>query len=82
MVTGIAYPITAHWCWGPSGWLGDHGFRDYAGAGVVHLSGGVIALIGIDQATFTQCGNFRIFISLRFHVKSILRILEVQNLPL
>ena len=48
MVTGIFYPVTAHWCWGPTGWLGDHGFRDYAGAGVVHLSGGVIALVGID----------------------------------
>ena len=28
-----------------------------------------------------QCGNFIIFLSLRFHVKSILRILELQNLP-
>ena len=31
--------------------------------------------------TFSQCGNFRIFLSLRFYVKSILRTLEVQNLP-
>ena len=30
----------------------------------------------------TQCGNFIIFLSLRFYVKSILKILEVQNLPL
>ena len=29
-----------------------------------------------------QCGNFKIFLLLRFYVKSILRILEVQNLPL
>ena len=28
-----------------------------------------------------QCGNFMIFLSLRFYVKSILGILEVQNLP-
>ena len=28
-----------------------------------------------------QCGNFKIFISLRFYVKSILWILEVQKLP-
>ena len=27
----------------------------------------------------TQCGNFRIFLSLRFYVKSILGILEVKN---
>ena len=29
---------------------------------------------------FAQCGNFMIFLSLRFYVKSILGILEVQNL--
>ena len=29
-----------------------------------------------------QCGNFMIFLSLRIYVKSILRIPEVQNLPL
>ena len=29
----------------------------------------------------TQCGNFKIFLPLKFYVKSILGILEVQNLP-
>ena len=29
----------------------------------------------------TQCGNFIILLSVRFYVKSILKILEVQNLP-
>ena len=29
----------------------------------------------------TQCGNFMILLSLRFYVKSNLRIIEVQNLP-
>ena len=28
-----------------------------------------------------QCGNFMIFLSLRFYVKSTLRIVEVQNQP-
>ena len=59
MVTGIFYPVTAHWCWGPTGWLGDHGFRDYAGAGVVHLSGGVIALVGTDYIHLFFLSNFR-----------------------
>ena len=31
--------------------------------------------------SISQCGNFRIFLLLRFYVKSILGILEVQNLP-
>ena len=35
----------------------------------------------VTSADVTQCGNFRIFVSLRFYVKSILDILEVQNQP-
>ena len=46
MVTSVAYPIGAHWCWATEGWLHKNGFRDFAGAGVVHLSGGIIALVG------------------------------------
>ena len=46
VVTGVTYPIAAHWCWGPGGWLGDLGFSDFAGSAVVHLSGGVCALVG------------------------------------
>ena len=34
-----------------------------------------------DQVRITQCGNFMIFLSLSFYVKSILGILKVQNLP-
>ena len=29
----------------------------------------------------TQCGTFKIFVLLRFYMKSILEILEVQNVP-
>ena len=34
-----------------------------------------------QEAVSAQCGNFKIFVSLRFYVKSILWILEVQKLP-
>ena len=34
------------------------------------------------QDPYTQCGNFMIFLSLRFYVKSILEFLAVQNLLL
>ena len=34
-----------------------------------------------EYVSYTQCGNFIIFLSFRFYVKSILGILEVQNLP-
>lgn len=45
LITGVVYPIQTHWCWGPSGWLTDNGFYDFAGSGVVHLAGGVCALV-------------------------------------
>ena len=35
----------------------------------------------IGKWRFSQCWNLMIFLLLRFYVKSILRILEVQNLP-
>ncbi len=49
----IIYPIFGNWVWG-GGWLATlgqnfnlgHGHVDFAGSSVVHLTGGVIALIG------------------------------------
>ena len=34
------------------------------------------------ESSTTQCDKFKLFISLRLYVKSILRIVEVQNVPL
>ena len=45
-MTGIFYPISAHWCWSSNGWLATFGYNDFAGSGVVHLAGGVSALVG------------------------------------
>ena len=44
VVVGFLYPMIEHWVWG-SGWLSQMGFVDYAGSGVVHLTGGMFALI-------------------------------------
>eukprot|EP00736_Rhodelphis_marinus_P011874 Rmarinus@m.26821 len=44
-ITGIVYPPIAKWCWG-GGFLVDWGYKDFAGSGVVHLTGGVSALMG------------------------------------
>jgi len=49
----IIYPIFGNWVWG-GGWLAmlgqnfhlGHGHVDFAGSSVVHMTGGVIALIG------------------------------------
>jgi Amt family ammonium transporter len=42
---GLIYPIVAHWVWG-GGWLAEHGFQDFAGSGVVHVTGAAGALAG------------------------------------
>ena len=49
----IMYPVFGNWVWG-GGWLAQlgtnfglgHGYCDFAGSSVVHMQGGVIALIG------------------------------------
>lgn len=41
----LIYPISGHWVWG-GGWLAELGFHDFAGSTVVHMVGGVCALIG------------------------------------
>ncbi len=45
LITGFIYPVAAAWIWG-GGWLQVLGFRDFAGAGVVHLLGGVCGMVG------------------------------------
>lgn len=45
-MSSVIYPIPTHWFWGPEGWLGDRGVRDFAGGGVIHLAGGVSAFVG------------------------------------
>jgi Amt family ammonium transporter len=43
----IVYPVSGHWIWG-GGWLSTLGvgFHDFAGSTVVHMVGGISALIG------------------------------------
>jgi Amt family ammonium transporter len=40
----VVYAPVAHWVWG-GGWLGDMGFRDFAGGSVVHVNAGVAAIV-------------------------------------
>lgn len=44
-MTGLFYPLVVAWTWS-NGWLGQLGFQDFAGSGVVHLSGGIAGLVG------------------------------------
>ena len=39
------YPFLVSWAWSGNGWLLKNGYVDYAGSGIVHLSGGTSTLI-------------------------------------
>ena len=43
---GWVYPPVTHWTWDASGWLAKWNYDDFAGSGVVHVLGGVCALVG------------------------------------
>ncbi|MBI2860340.1 MAG: ammonium transporter [Chloroflexi bacterium] len=51
IISAIIYPVYGKWVWG-GGWLseltigGATGVRDFAGSGVVHMVGGLAALVG------------------------------------
>jgi Amt family ammonium transporter len=53
LVGALIYPLFGNWVWG-GGWLSQlganfhlgHGHVDFAGSSVVHMTGGVIALVG------------------------------------
>jgi Amt family ammonium transporter len=47
-MAALIYPVVVAWTWG-YGWLskvGDVGYMDFAGSGIVHLTGGISALAG------------------------------------
>ncbi|MEM7610686.1 MAG: ammonium transporter, partial [Pseudomonadota bacterium] len=46
VLTGFIYPIQGFWKWG-DGWLNVGGFLDFAGSGVVHMTGAAAALAGV-----------------------------------
>ena len=46
VIAGITYPIVIHWIWG-GGWLAQQGFLDFAGSTAVHLSGAMLAIMGV-----------------------------------
>jgi Amt family ammonium transporter len=46
VMTGFIYPIQGYWKWG-GGFLEELGFLDFAGSGVVHLTGASAALAGV-----------------------------------
>jgi Amt family ammonium transporter len=51
VMCAFIYPVVVHWTWG-GGWIatelsiGDAVYSDFAGSGIVHMTGGVAALMG------------------------------------
>lgn len=41
----IIYPVVVFWTWG-GGWIAAQGFIDFAGSTIVHMTGGIVALVG------------------------------------
>ena len=52
VMTGVIYPMEGSWTWGGASvfgmyTLGDLGFSDFAGSGIVHMAGAAAALAGV-----------------------------------
>lgn len=52
VMTGFIYPLEGSWTWGGNAVfgmysLGDEGFLDFAGSGIVHMAGAAAALAGV-----------------------------------
>ena len=52
VMTGFIYPMEGAWTWGGEAvfgmyTLGDEGFSDFAGSGIVHMAGAAAALAGV-----------------------------------
>lgn len=52
VMTGFIYPLEGSWTWGGKAVfglfsLGDLGFSDFAGSGIVHMAGAAAALSGV-----------------------------------
>ena len=45
LLGAIIYPVVVFWTWG-NGWILAQGFIDFAGSTIVHMTGGIVALVG------------------------------------
>lgn len=46
VISLLVYPIEAGWVWNSQGWLAKLEYVDFAGSSVIHMVGGISALVG------------------------------------
>ena len=78
VMTGVIYPLEGSWTWGGKEVfglysLGDLGFSDFAGSGIVHMAGAAAALSGV-LLLGARLG--------KYGVKGEIRAIPGANLPL
>jgi len=71
MLSAVVYPMAVHWCWSSDAWLAngahnDIAFFDFAGSGVVHVTGDSIAsmlinVIGARAGRFNERARTKVF---------------------
>merc|ERR1719181_1762130 len=61
IITMFIYPVVVHWVWSGEGWVSafnsdsfNKGVIDFAGSGVVHMTGGVAAIFGAATGRFDE----------------------------
>lgn len=45
LTSSLIFPTIMAWCW-EDGWLQNIGFKDYGGAGMVHMTAGIAGFVG------------------------------------
>ncbi len=86
IVGALIYPIYGHWVWSDDGWLASIDMADYAGSGVVHMIGGMVALAGaivvgprIGFKEGIELKGHNIPLRCNWHLYSVLRMVRIQH---
>ena len=68
IISLVVYPIEAGWVWG-GGWLAELSYIDFAGSSVIHMVGGLSALVGaailgprIGKYTKNEDGSYTVLL--------------------
>ena len=75
------YPIIAHWTWHREGWLRQQGYYDFAGSGVVHLTGGENSVVVVVVAAAAAAAATTVVVAIGFGFGCFLSYARVLRYP-